>query len=74
MSEENLISLVEYAKIQGINSATARRRAQNGKYKTAKQIGRNWVISKDEPHIDHRIKSGKYKDARKKKTGDSQNS
>ena len=70
MTEENLISLVEYAKTHGINSATARRRAQSGKYKTARLIGRNWVIDKNEPHIDYRIKSGKYIDARKRKSDD----
>ena len=68
MAEEDLISLVEYAKIHGIDSATARRRAQQGKYKTARLIGRNWVINRTEPHIDHRIKTGKYIGARKNKT------
>lgn len=61
MSEkEELISLAEYAKLKGINPATVRQRALRGAYQTAKKIGRNWVIDKNEPHMDHRVKSGKY--------------
>ena len=51
-----LISLVEYAKLNGIDSATARQRAIRGSFKTARKIGRNWVIDKNEPLIDNRKK------------------
>lgn len=51
-----LISLVEYAKLNGITSATARQRAIRGSFKTARKIGRNWVIDKNEPLTDNRTK------------------
>ena len=57
---EELISLTEYAQLNGIDPATVRQRALRGAYKTARKIGRNWVIDKNESHVDHRIKSGKY--------------
>ena len=60
MNETNLISLAEYAAMHGIDHNTARKRAARGAYETARKIGRNWVIDKDEPHVDHRITSGKY--------------
>lgn len=56
----NLISLAEYAKIHGIEHNTARKRAARGAYKTAVKIGHHWVIDKNEPHVDHRVSSGKY--------------
>ena len=49
-----LISLVEYAKLNGISDATARQRAIRGSFTTARKIGRNWVIDKDEPLTDNR--------------------
>lgn len=60
MANEELISLAEYAKLNDIDPATVRQRANRGVYQTARKIGRNWVIDKNEPHVDHRIKSGKY--------------
>lgn len=51
-----LISLVEYAKLNGISSATARQRAIRGSFKTARKMGRDWIIDKNEPMIDHRKK------------------
>lgn len=63
---EELISLVEYAELHGIFPATARQNAKNGKYKTARKIGRNWVIDKNEPNVDRRITSGKYVGLKKK--------
>lgn len=58
--KEELIGLTEYARLNGIETSTARQRAIRGAYKTARKIGRNWVIDKNEPHVDHRIKSGRY--------------
>ena len=58
--KHRFISLAEYAKKNGIKHNTARKRAARGAYKTAIKIGRNWVIDKDEPHVDHRIISGRY--------------
>lgn len=60
LKEEILISLAEYAKLNGIDPSTVRQRAFRGAYQTARKIGRNWVIDKNEPHVDHRVKSGRY--------------
>lgn len=59
MGKEELTSLAEYARINGIDPATVRQRASRGAYRTARKIGRNWAIDKNEPHVDHRFKSGK---------------
>lgn len=58
-NKEELISLAEYASINNIDPATVRQRALRGSYQTARKIGRNWVIDKNEPHIDHRVKQEK---------------
>lgn len=60
-NKEELISLAEYALINKVDPATVRQRALRGSYQTARKIGRNWVIDKNEPHIDHRIKEEKKK-------------
>ena len=52
----NLISLAEYAEIHGVTPDTVRQRANRGVFKTARKIGRNWVIDKNEPYIDNRRK------------------
>lgn len=59
MNKEELISLSEYAKLNNLDDSTVRQRAIRGSYRTARKIGRNWVIDKNEPHVDHRIKSEK---------------
>lgn len=53
-SKVNYISLAEWATAHGITPATARQRAERGSFKTAKKIGRNWVIDANEELIDHR--------------------
>ena len=53
----NYISLKEWASAHGIDPATARQRAGRGAFQTAKMIGRDWGIDKNEPLIDHRRKS-----------------
>ncbi len=55
-----LISLPEYAKRHGKDPATARQMALRGGFKTAKKIGRNWVIDDAETWPDGRVKTGKY--------------
>lgn len=52
----NLISLAEYAKMHNVTPDTVRQRANRGVFKTARKIGRNWVIDKNEPYIDNRKK------------------
>lgn len=53
---QDLISLVEWAEREGIDPATARQKAGRGMLKTAKKIGRIWVIDKEEKNIDNRRK------------------
>ncbi len=65
-SIENYISLAEYAKLHGKESSTVRQKALRGGFKTARKIGRNWVIDRNEPFVDGRVKSGEYKNWRKK--------
>ena len=59
MGNEELVSLAEYARLNGIDPATVRQRVNRGAYRSARKIGRNWVIDKNEPHVDHRFRSGK---------------
>lgn len=64
--ELEYISLSEYAEIHGVTHDAIKKRCQRGVFTTAKKIGRNWVIDKNEPFIDNRIKSGQYKGWRNK--------
>ena len=57
--KEDLISLAEYAELHGVTSDTIRQRANRGVFKTARKIGRNWVIDRNEPYIDGREKENK---------------
>lgn len=52
----NLMSLAEYAKLHGVSPITVRQKAQRGTLE-AQKIGRNWVIDRDTPYIDNRVKS-----------------
>lgn len=62
-----VITLTEYARRRGIPLSTAQQRARRGCYVTAVKLGRDWLIDEeDEPYIDRRIKSGKYRNWRKK--------
>ncbi len=49
-----LISAKDYAALHGVDSVTVRQRCARGAYQTAVKIGRDWLIDRDEPHIDHR--------------------
>lgn len=53
---KELISLVEWAEREGIDPATARQKAGRGMLKTARKIGKSWVIEKGEINMDNRIK------------------
>lgn len=59
MIDRNYVTLGEWAKAHDIDPATARQRAIRGAFQTAEKFGRQWVINKDEPLIDHRKKEGK---------------
>lgn len=58
-TQEELISLVEWAKLNNLDPSTARKMAGKGKYETARKIGRNWVIDKNEKNIYQRRKKSK---------------
>ena len=45
-----LISLTEYAKLHDKSSDTLRRLAERGAFRTAKKIGRNWVVENNEEY------------------------
>lgn len=64
---QNLIPLSVYAAQHGVDDAYLRARARAGKFPTAIKIGRDWLISPDEPLVDRRIKSGKYIGAKRAK-------
>ena len=49
-----LISLAEYAAKHGRNPDTIRQKCARGGFKTARKIGRNWVIDSEEPMTDLR--------------------
>ena len=55
---DNLIPLAEYAKIHNKAFVTVRQKAQRGGFNTARKVGRNWVIDKNEPYIDLRKREG----------------
>lgn len=54
---DNIITLKEWAEKHGIDPATARQRALRGAFKTARKLGSQWIIDKDEPLVDHRRKA-----------------
>lgn len=54
---EDLIPLKEWARLNGISPATARQKAGRGALKTARKVGRDWMIHKNEPNLDHRYRS-----------------
>lgn len=55
-----MITLKQYAEMHGRNPASCRQMAGRGSFKTAKKIGRDWMIDPSEPYPDRRVKSGKY--------------
>lgn len=61
-----LISLSDYAKLHNKEASYIRRRAVAGQFKTAQKIGRNWIISEDEPLFDLRFKNPEQLDGKKR--------
>lgn len=55
-----MIPLIEYARVHGIDTRNARRKAANGGYITAEKVGRDWMIDEQEPVVDARYKTGQY--------------
>lgn len=54
--DEPIISIADYAKMHGKSAISVQQKARRGGFKTAKKIGRNWVIDSEEPYEDHRKK------------------
>ena len=54
-----LILLADYARRNGRTPATARQLAARGGFRTAKKVGRDWMIEADEPYPDNRQKRAK---------------
>lgn len=55
-----LIPLREYAAARGLADVSVRQKCERGNVPGAVKVGRNWLIPKDAPYPDRRIKSGKY--------------
>jgi hypothetical protein len=51
-----MIPLKEWADEHGMADSTARQRAARGAFKTARKVGRDWMIDRSEERIDHRYK------------------
>lgn len=64
MDLEKYVTVKEFANLNGILPNTVRQKILRGSLKAVK-VGRDWLIEKDAPYIDNRVKSGKYKDWRK---------
>lgn len=65
-----LITIKEYAERYGLSHGNVRHKCQRGSYKTAQKIGRDWLIDEDEQDVDHRVKTGAYKDWRRREEND----
>jgi predicted site-specific integrase-resolvase len=62
-----LISLADWAERNNVQQITARQLIRRGRLPEAHKIGRNYVIEESTPYpADARVKTGKYKDWRKK--------
>lgn len=59
MEEGREISLTEWARKNGIDPSTARHKALKGGFKTARKVGRDWLINGEEENVDKRRKTGK---------------
>lgn len=61
-----LLSVAEWAQLHGKDPGNVRRLIQQGRI-PAQKVGNQWVISADiQPPPDKRVRSGKYKNWRKK--------
>ena len=70
MNLENMIPIAEYAKRIGKATITVADKCRRGNLPGAMKVGRDWFVPKDAEYPDYRVKSGKYKDSRKKQGRD----
>lgn len=67
MSEiDNYVSVTEYSIIWNMDGEAVKKRCQRGTLKSARKIGRNWLIDKTEQPTDKRVTNGKFKKTQKK--------
>lgn len=66
MDTSNLIPITEYARRTGRNPVVVRQKCLRGTLPGAVKMGRDWFVPEDAPYLDKRIKSGNYKNWRKK--------
>lgn len=64
-----LVTLKEYADRVGKAPRTVRQKIQLGTL-PAQKIGRDWLIEEDTPYEDSRVKTGRYRNWRKKKAAE----
>lgn len=66
MDANKFLSISEWCALHGKDPGNVRRLIQQGRL-PAEKIGKQWVIPADaQPPADKRVKSGKYRDWRKK--------
>ena len=63
---KNYIPISDYAARIGKSPVSVRHKCQRGTLPGAVKIGRDWLILEDAPYPDERIKSGQYRNWRKK--------
>ncbi len=68
MQIDNLIPIAQYADQHGLTANAIRRRCIRGTMPGAVKLGRDWFVPADQPYTDGRVKTGQYKDWRKKQT------
>ena len=56
---EDLVSSTEYAKLNGKAPKSVRDLIHRGRLKTAVKIGRNWLVNRNEPYPNRRVKTRK---------------
>lgn len=57
---DDLITLNEYAQLLGKDPANMRRRAASGGFRSARKVGNVWMIDRNEPFVDGRVRDGRY--------------
>lgn len=55
------ITIKEYAERNGLNHSSVRHRCERGGYKTARRLGRDWVIDENDVFTDRRVRTGEHK-------------
>lgn len=70
MDDIHLIPISRYAKAHGLSPVTVQQKCQRGTLPTAVKIGERWFVHPDAPYPDSRVKTGKYRNWRRKPNQD----